>query len=88
VTVRRATPLGRLLPWILLLLPLPLSAQGTDTVPVSPHSDSTVVRAVELERRDVFDPSETGFIPRLANAVVVETSVCGQCRRTIGSRAI
>jgi surface antigen Omp85-like protein len=73
VTVRRATPLGRLLPWILLLLPLPLSAQGTDTVPGPPHGDSTVVRAVELERRDVFDPSETGFIPRLANALHIQT---------------
>jgi hypothetical protein len=73
VTVPRATPLGRLLPWILLLLPLPLSAQGADTVPVPPHRDSTVVRAVEIERRDVFDPSETGFIPRLANALHIQT---------------
>jgi hypothetical protein len=40
---------------------------------VPPHSDSTVVRAVELERRDVFDPSETGFSPRLANALHIQT---------------
>ncbi len=63
----------RLLPWLLLLLPLPLSAQGIDSTSVPPHGDSMVVRAVELQRRDVFDPSETGFIPRLANALHIQT---------------
>jgi hypothetical protein len=64
----------RLLPCILLLLlPLRLLAQGSDSVAAFPPNDSNVVRAVVIERRDVFDPSETGFIPRLANALHIET---------------
>jgi len=40
----------RLLPWLLLLVPLPLLAQGRDSTSASPRSDSTIVRAVELGR--------------------------------------
>ncbi|HKU62157.1 MAG TPA: hypothetical protein VJQ44_13115 [Gemmatimonadales bacterium] len=69
----RVTPPGRLLPWILLLLPFRLSAQATDSATTPPANDSSIVRAVVIERRDVFDPSETGFIPRLANALHIET---------------
>ncbi|HET7423283.1 MAG TPA: hypothetical protein VFJ92_06975 [Gemmatimonadales bacterium] len=63
----------RLLSWLLLLVPLPLLAQGRDSTSASPRSDSTIVRAVELDRRDVFDPTETGFVPRVANALHIQT---------------
>ena len=63
----------RLLAWILLILPVTLSAQGTDTAAAAPRNDSAIVRAVVIDRRDVFDPTETGFIPRLANALHIQT---------------
>ena len=68
-----AATLGRRLPWILSLLPVPLLAQGSDSASTTPQNDSSIVRAVVIERRDVFDPTETGFIPRLANALHIET---------------
>jgi hypothetical protein len=59
--------------WVCLLAaPLPLMAQGADSTPAAP-ADSSVVRAVVLERRDIFDPNETGFIARVGNALHIET---------------
>ena len=58
----------------MLLLPFRLAAQvpadsaGTDTLP---RSDT--LRAVELDRRDIFDPNERGWIARVANALHVQT---------------
>ena len=52
----------RLLPLCLLVLPLRLAAQAGDTL-----------RAVELDRRDIFDPDERGFIARAANALHIQT---------------
>jgi hypothetical protein len=52
----------RILPLLLLVLPLRLAAQADDTL-----------RAVELDRRDIFDPDERGFIARVGNALHVQT---------------
>jgi hypothetical protein len=51
--------------WLLLLgLPVRLAAQGV--------ADDTL-RAVELDRRDIFDPSERGWVARLGNALHIQT---------------
>ena len=52
----------RVLPLLLLVLPLRLAAQAADTL-----------RAVELDRRDIFDPEERGFVARVGNALHIET---------------
>ena len=52
----------RVLPLILLVLPLRLAAQADDTL-----------RAVELDRRDIFDPQERGFVARVGNALHIQT---------------
>jgi hypothetical protein len=57
----------------MLLLPFRLAAQvpadsaGPDTLP------SETLRAVELDRRDIFDPDERGWIARVANALHIQT---------------
>jgi hypothetical protein len=65
-TLRHALPLG------LLACPLPLFAQAADSAGAAP-ADSSIVRGVVIERRDIFDPEETGFIARLGNALHFET---------------
>ncbi len=52
----------RVLPLLLLVLPLRLAAQADDTL-----------RAVVLDRRDIFDPEERGFVPRVGNALHIQT---------------
>ncbi|MDQ3136921.1 MAG: hypothetical protein M3Q93_04975 [Gemmatimonadota bacterium] len=52
----------RVLPLLLLVLPFRLAAQVDDTL-----------RAVELDRRDIFDPGERGFVARVGNALHVQT---------------
>jgi hypothetical protein len=61
----------RILLSLLLAAPVPLLAQTPDSA--AAPDDSTVVRAVVIERRDIFDPDETGFIARLGNALHIET---------------
>lgn len=56
----------------LLCLPPSLGAQVAADSDVAPR-DSAVVRAVELDRRDIFDPDERGFLARLANALHIQT---------------
>ena len=51
---------------------MPLYAQGADSAGAAP-GDSATVRAVVIERRDIFDPNETGFLARLGNALHIET---------------
>jgi hypothetical protein len=58
-----------LLPLLALALPCRLGAQ-VDTARTA--VDDTL-RGVELDRRDIFDPDEHGWIARLANALHVET---------------
>ncbi|HUR95346.1 MAG TPA: hypothetical protein VMY76_12225 [Gemmatimonadales bacterium] len=50
------------LPLLLLILPIRLAAQADDTL-----------RAVELDRRDIFDPDERGFVARVGNALHIQT---------------
>ncbi len=72
-------PMGVRLPFRLVLslflcCPLTvLSAQSaTDSGPVGPEGPA-VIRAIQLERRDIFDPHEKGWLARLANALHIET---------------
>jgi hypothetical protein len=68
---RRLAALG------LLLLPFRLVAQvpadSADSAAAPPAASSDTLRAVELDRRDIFDPSERGWLARVANALHVET---------------
>lgn len=63
-------------PWalvgVILGLARPLHAQNPADSAVADTS-STVIRAVELERRDIFDPDEHGWIARLGNALHIQT---------------
>lgn len=52
----------RILPLLLLVLPIRLAAQADDTL-----------RAIDLDRRDIFDPNERGFVARVGNALHVQT---------------
>ena len=64
----------RFLPLFALLLPVRLAAQmpaATDTL-----------RAVVLDRRDIFDPDERGWVARLGNALHIETRA-GTIRREL-----
>jgi hypothetical protein len=64
------------LPLAILLVPLGLAAQ-VPTDSVAPGSVSAAagntLRAVELDRRDIFDPNERGWIARLGNALHFQT---------------
>ena len=55
----------RYLPLLAILLPSRLAAQTPAT--------SDTLRAVVLDRRDIFDPDERGWVARLGNALHVET---------------
>ena len=65
----------------LAVYPCALSAQAaldsaagppTDTATVLP-ADTMIIRAIQLERRDIFDPTERGWLARVANALHFET---------------
>jgi hypothetical protein len=61
-----------LLPLALSLLPLTLRAQGTvDTTPTP--DPNTIIRGVQLQRRDIFDPNERSWFARLANQLHFQT---------------
>ena len=63
--------LRRFLPFAVVLLPLRLSAQTVgDSSIVDPRM---IVRGVQLERRDIFDPSEKSWFARLANKLHFQT---------------
>jgi hypothetical protein len=63
--------LRRLLPVTALLLPFPLLGQtGPDTSTVDP---SMVIRGVQLQRRDIFDPNERSWFAKLANGLHIVT---------------
>jgi surface antigen-like variable number repeat protein len=57
---------------VMLILAGPLHAQNPADSAAA-DTGSTVIRAVELERRDIFDPDEHGWIARLGNALHVQT---------------
>ena len=57
------------LPLLVLLLPLRLAAQApVDSARATdPAATGDTLRAVELDRRDIFDPGETGWVARVGN---------------------
>jgi hypothetical protein len=61
-----------LLPLAALLLPFTLYAQATvDSAPVA-DSDA-IIRGVQLQRRDIFDPNERSWLARMANRLHFRT---------------
>ncbi|MBA3345854.1 MAG: hypothetical protein H0T44_11280 [Gemmatimonadales bacterium] len=60
---------------VFLLLPIRLAAQSSaDSGAVSVYQPAPgVVRAVELDRRDIFDPHEKSWLARAANALHIQT---------------
>jgi hypothetical protein len=61
-----------LLSLALSLLPLTLQAQGSvDTTPTA--DPNTMIRGVQLQRRDIFDPDERSWFARLANQLHFQT---------------
>ena len=60
---------------LVLVLPLRLAAQAPvdSAAPGSAVSAGDTLRAVELDRRDIFDPDEHGFVARVGNALHVQT---------------
>ena len=59
-------PVWLVLPLLVGCLPVALSAQSaTDSGP-APPSDPTVIRSIQLERRDIFDPHEKSWLARVA----------------------
>jgi hypothetical protein len=65
----------RVLPLLTLVLPLRLAGQTpTDSVQPSDSAGSgDTIRGIELDRRDIFDPNERGWIARVGNALHVQT---------------
>lgn len=63
------------LPLLVLFLPLRLAAQAQpdSAKPTDPRASGDTLRAVELDRRDIFDPDERGWVARLGNALHVQT---------------
>ena len=62
----------RLLPLAAFLLPLRLSAQvSADTIPIA--DSGLIIRGVQLQRRDIFDPNERSWFARMANSLHIVT---------------
>lgn len=51
----------------------PCSAQTASDSAVASDTSSTILRGVELDRRDIFDPDERGFVARVGNALHIQT---------------
>ena len=66
-------PFRLVLPLLVACLPAVLSAQTTADVDSVPATSPPVIRAVRLERRDIFDPNERHWLARLANALHIQT---------------
>ncbi len=66
-------PFRLVLPLLVVCLPAVLSAQSAADVDSVPATAHTVIRAIQLERRDIFDPHERHWLARLANALHIET---------------
>jgi hypothetical protein len=66
-------PVRLVLPLLVACLPAVLSAQSAAEIDSAPASDPMVIRAIQLERRDIFDPHERSWLARLANALHFET---------------
>lgn len=62
--------------WVLVLvLPLRLAAQAPvdSALPAGTPAAGDTLRGVELDRRDIFDPDERGWLARLGNALHIQT---------------
>ena len=68
-------PFRRFLPLLVLVLPLRLAGQApVDSAGPGPAaSTGDTLRAVELDRRDIFDPDERGWVARVGNALHIQT---------------
>jgi hypothetical protein len=66
-------PVWLVLPLVVLCLPVSSFAQSATDPGPAPVSDPTVIRAIQLERRDIFDPQERGWLAKVANALHFET---------------
>ena len=66
-------PVRLLLPLLVACLPAVLFAQSATDAGSAPASDAEVIRSIQLERRDIFDPHERSWFARLANALHFET---------------
>lgn len=66
-------PFGLVLPVLVSGLSISLSAQSPADTTAAADTAATVLRGVELERHDIFDPEEHGLVARLGNALHVET---------------
>ncbi len=66
----------RLLPLFALYLPARLCAQassGPDEGETAARQSPATIRAIELQRRDIFDPEERSWYARVANALHIQT---------------
>jgi hypothetical protein len=66
-------PFRLVLPLVLACLPAVLYAQSAADVDSVTAPAPPVIRAIRLERRDIFDPHERSWLARLANALHLET---------------
>jgi hypothetical protein len=66
-------PVRLVLPLLVACLPVALSAQTAAETDSASASGPGVIRAIRLERRDIFDPHERSWLARLANALHFET---------------
>ena len=58
----------------MLLVPFRLAAQvPADSAGADRPSHGDTLRGIELDRRDIFDPDERGWIARVANALHIQT---------------
>jgi hypothetical protein len=61
--------------WLVLILPARAAAQGTNGTdegqPAAPQP--MTVQAIELQRRDIFDPDERSWYAKVANALHIQT---------------
>ena len=64
-----------LLPLWILFVPLDLAGQApVDSAhPAAAGPGGDTLRAVELDRRDIFDPNERGWVARVGNALHIQT---------------
>ena len=66
-------PVRLVLPLLVACLPAVLSAQSAAVADSAPAPDPGVIRAIQLQRYDIFDPDERSWLARVANALHFET---------------
>ena len=81
-SVRTRTRAGWLLSGLVPGLIFPLVAQVPADSAAAADTASPVIRRIELERRDIFDPDEHGFVARVGNALHIQTRA-GTIRREL-----